>query len=352
LSKALWKGEKIESIWRNTEALSAELLLGRQAIGVDAKNQRVEDDRGDAHTYSKLLLATGGKPRRFSFGGDHIVYFRTLDDYQRLRAATEQGAQRFAVIGGGFIGSEIAAALATNGMEVIMIFPEPGIGARLFPEDMASSLNRFYQDKGVEVCPEETIVNLESQESQMKLLAQGVRTHQEREILVDGVVAGLGIEPNVELAKAAELRIDNGIVVDERLRTSNANIYAAGDVANFHSAALGERLRVEHEDNANTMGGAAGRSMAGDSAPYQHLSMFYSDLFELGYEAVGKLDSRLTTVADWKKPYREGVVYYLADGRVRGVLLWNVWEKVEAARKLIAEPGPLHAEDLKGRLLS
>jgi NADPH-dependent 2,4-dienoyl-CoA reductase/sulfur reductase-like enzyme len=352
LSKALWKGEKIESIWRNTEALSAELLLGRQAIGVDAKNQRVEDDRGDAHTYSKLLLATGGKPRRFSFGGDHIVYFRTLDDYQRLRAATEQGAQRFAVIGGGFIGSEIAAALATNGMEVIMIFPEPGIGARLFPEDMASSLNRFYQDKGVEVCPEETIVNLESQESQMKLLAQGVRTHQEREILVDGVVAGLGIEPNVELAKAAELRIDNGIVVDERLRTSNANIYAAGDVANFHSAALGERLRVEHEDNANTMGGAAGRSMAGDSAPYQHLSMFYSDLFELGYEAVGKLDSRLTTVADWKEPYREGVVYYLADERVRGVLLWNVWEKVEAARKLIAEPGPLHAEDLKGRLLS
>ncbi|HLZ08694.1 MAG TPA: hypothetical protein VKT80_08915, partial [Chloroflexota bacterium] len=105
-----------------------------------------------------------------------------------------------------------------------------------------------------------------------------------------------------------------------------------------------------HEDNANAMGRAAGRNMAGKNAPYHHLSFFYSDLFELGYEAVGEVDSRLESVADWKDPYREGVVYYLRDKRVRGVLLWNVWEQVDAARRLIAEPGPFRRTNLIGRL--
>jgi NADPH-dependent 2,4-dienoyl-CoA reductase/sulfur reductase-like enzyme len=166
----------------------------------------------------------------------------------------------------------------------------------------------------------------------------------------DGVIAGLGIEPNVSLAQAAGLEIDNGIVVDEGLRTSYPDIYAAGDVAHFFNPLLGKRIRVEHEDNANTMGRAAGQAMAGNSAPYHHLPFFYSDLFELGYEAVGELNPRLETVADWKERYREGVIYYLEHGRVRGVLLWNTWGQVDAARALIAEPGPFRAEDLRGRL--
>jgi 3-phenylpropionate/trans-cinnamate dioxygenase ferredoxin reductase component len=164
------------------------------------------------------------------------------------------------------------------------------------------------------------------------------------------VVAGIGIQPNVELAKAAGLEVDNGIRVDRGLRTSRPDIYAAGDVANFHNPALDQRLRVEHEDNANTMGRLAGQAMAGRRVSYDHLPSFYSDLFELGFEAVGEVDARLETVADWKEPYREGVVYYLRDGRVRGVLLWNVWEQVDSARKLIAEAGPFRAEDLRGRL--
>jgi len=144
--------------------------------------------------------------------------------------------------------------------------------------------------------------------------------------------------------------VENGIVVDELLRTTNPDIYAAGDVANFFNPALGKRLRVEHEDNANTMGRAAGLAMSGKATPYHHLPFFYSDLFDLGYEAVGELDSRLETVADWKQRYREGVVYYLRDGRVRGVLLWNVWGQVDAARELIAAPGPFRPTDLIGRL--
>ena len=168
--------------------------------------------------------------------------------------------------------------------------------------------------------------------------------------VVDGVVAGIGIEPDVRLAEGAGLEVGDGIVVDEFLRTSSPDVYAAGDVANFYNPDLDERLRVEHEDNANTMGLLAGRNMAGAAEPYHHLPFFYSDLFELGYEAVGEVDARLETVADWKDLGREGVVYYLREGQVRGVLLWNVWEQVDAARRLIAEPGPFEADDLKGRL--
>jgi NADPH-dependent 2,4-dienoyl-CoA reductase/sulfur reductase-like enzyme len=154
----------------------------------------------------------------------------------------------------------------------------------------------------------------------------------------------------VELAQTAGLKIGNGIVIDETLHASFPDIFAAGDVAEFDNPTLGKRLRIEHEDNANTMGMQAGRNMAGANEPYHHLSYFYSDLFELGYEAVGELDSRLDTFADWNIPMKKGVIYYLAGGRVRGVLLWNVWDSVPKARLLIAEPGPFTPADLKGRL--
>src|SRR5207244_1854765 len=141
----------------------------------------------------------------------------------------------------------------------------------------------------------------------------------------DCVVAGLGIQPNVDLASAAGLTVEDGIIVDPFLQTSRPNVYAAGDVARFENPALGMRLRVEHEDNARTMGRVAGLNMAGRPTLYDHLPSFYSDLFELGYEAVGLTDSRLEIVEDWQKPNEEGVVYYLRDARVRGLRLWNVW---------------------------
>jgi NADPH-dependent 2,4-dienoyl-CoA reductase/sulfur reductase-like enzyme len=282
------------------------------------------------------------------FGGEHIIYFRTLADYKRLRALTERG-QQFVVVGGGFIGSEVAAALAMNGKRVTMIFPDETIGGRVFPHDLGLYLNDYYRQKGVQVLAGESVVGVESRDGRLNLKIRNAKK-SEHEVSVDGVVAGIGIQPNVELAQAAGLKLENGIVVDEFLRTSHPDIYAAGDVAAFHSPALGKRIRVEHEDNANTMGQFAGRNMAGKSEPYHHLPFFYSDLFELGYEAVGELDSRLETVVDWKEPNRKGVIYYVEGGRVRGVLLWNVWEQVEAARKLIAEPGPFKPNELKGRL--
>ena len=349
LSKGLWKGKPLESIWRKSESQGVTLHLGRTAQSLDPKDKAVTDDQGIVNGYDKLLLATGGTPRRLPFGGGQIIYFRTLDDYERLRALAA-GGQRFAVIGGGFIGSEVAAALAMNGKAVVMAFPEAGIGGRMFPPDLADFLNDFYRQKGVEVVAGGLVAGLEARGGRPVLKVRNSASQAEREVVADGVVAGIGIQPNVELARAAGLVVDDGIRVDAALRTSQADIYAAGDVANFYNPALDRRLRVEHEDNANTMGRMAGQAMAGRAVTYDHLPFFYSDLFELGYEAVGEVDSRLETVADWKEPYREGVVYYLRDGRVRGVLLWNVWEQVDAARKLIAEPGPHRPESLKGRL--
>jgi NADPH-dependent 2,4-dienoyl-CoA reductase/sulfur reductase-like enzyme len=344
LTKALWKGEPLESVWRHTETAKVEFYPGRTAQNLDVKGKTLTDDQKNAYSYDKLLLATGGAVRTLPFGDDGVIYFRTLKDYRRLRALTEKG-QKFAVIGGGFIGSEIAAALALNKREVTMVFPGNGICNRVFPSDLSKFVTDFYRQKGVELLAGESVSSLERRGAQF-----AVKTKSGREIVVDGVVAGIGITPNVDLARAAGLSVENGIIVDEFLRTNDPNIFAAGDVAEFFNPALAKRMRVEHEDNANTMGRFAGRNMAGKSEPYHHLPMFYSDLFELGYEAVGELDSRLESFADWKEPNKEGVIYYLKDNRVRGVLLWNVWGQVDAARALIAEPGPFTKENLTGRL--
>jgi NADPH-dependent 2,4-dienoyl-CoA reductase/sulfur reductase-like enzyme len=330
LSKGLWKGDDpAKTVWRGTDTIGADLRLGRRATAINTKQKSVTDDRGNVVSYDKLLLATGGTPRRLPMQTGQIIYYRTFDDYRRLRALANEKL-RFAVLGGGFIGSEIAAALRMVGRDVTMLVPEDGIGARVFPADLSRFLVDYYREQGVDVRTGEGLAGL--QQSAGKVV---VRTTHGKEISADVIVAGLGIQPNVELAEQGGLRVENGIVVDELLRSSASDIFAAGDVANFFNPALGTRLRVEHEDNANTMGAAAGRSMAGKGSPYTHLPFFYSDLFALGYEAVGELDPRLETVSTWKQPFREGVVYYLKDGKVRGVLLWNTWGQVDNARAII-----------------
>lgn len=344
LSKGLWKGRPVEKIWRNTQNQGAELLLGRKAVQLNPQEKLVQDEQGEAYTYDQMLLATGGSPIRLPFGGEHILYYRDFQDYQHLRRLTEQG-EIFLVIGGGFIGSEIAAALAMIGKKVVMVFLEEAIGAAIYPSELAHFLNDYYRQKGVEVIPGDGVAGLESTGQRLV-----VQTRSGRSFSVDGVVAGLGIRPNVELAQQAGLQVENGVIVNDQLLTSTPDIYAAGDVANFFHSTLGKRVRVEHEDNAVHMGKLAGRNMAGAQEIYTHAPMFYSDLFDLGYEAVGELSSRLETVMDWKEPFQKGVIYYLEAGKVRGVLLWNVWDALPSARTLLAETSPFKAADLKGRI--
>ncbi len=331
LSKSLWKGKQFESIWRSPNGLNVDMHLGRKIVALDAAEKTATDDSGNVYSYQKLLLATGGSARHLSDADGNVIYFRTASDYRKLRALSEHGTD-FVVIGSGFIGSEVAAALAMNGKRVTMIFPSSGIGSRVYPPALAAFLNSYYQEKGVTLLGSESVKSVRTSGSKTV-----VTTGSGKEIYADGVVAGLGILPNTGLAEQAGLKVDNGIVVNELLRTSDSDIYAAGDVASFYSTALDRYMRVEHEDNANVMGVTAGRNMAGQSDKYSHQPFFYSDLFDLGYEAVGELDSSLDIVEDWKEPFRKGVIYYLRDGRVRGVLLWNTWGQVSAATQLIAE---------------
>jgi NADPH-dependent 2,4-dienoyl-CoA reductase/sulfur reductase-like enzyme len=250
------------------------------------------------------------------------------------------------VIGGSFIGSEIAAALTMVGKKVTMIFPENAISENIFPRDLAHFLVEYYREKGVELITGESAASVQKQGNHLIVYSGSGRAFE-----TDGVVAGIGIHPNLELANEAGLKVNNGVNVNERLETSNPDIYAAGDVASFYHAALEKRTRVEHEDNAVQMGKIAGRNMAGGKEVYAHIPMFYSDLFELGYEAVGEMSSKMKTIQDWQEePFKKGVVYYMDDGRVRGVLLWNVWDKVEEARALMKEAGPFKEEDLRDRM--
>lgn len=347
LTKKLWTGKKqLEDIWRKTAINSVDLYLNQRVVSIDPKKKIVTDDGGLEYEYKKLLIATGGKPRRLPFGGDLVRYFRSLKDYQDLRAEAEQGVKEFIVIGGGFIGSELAAALTIQAQKVTMIFPGAGISDNVFPPGLVQHINDYYREKGITLLTGEEVTAVEQAGARVV-----VRTKSGKSVEGDHVVAGIGITPNVELAQAIGLEVDNGIHVGEDLQTSHADIYAAGDVANFANAYLGGRTRVEHEDNTNTMGKLAGYNMAGKPTPYTHLPMFYSDLFDMGYEAVGKLDSKLTMVEDWKEqPYKKGVVYYLDGSTLRGVLLWNVWDQVDAARDLMRSVSPHSAKDLIGKI--
>jgi len=344
LTKGLWKGTPLEKIWCDTQSLGMDLFLGRKVTQLNLQKKCVDDETGEEYTFDKLLLATGGAPIRLPFGGEDIIFYRNLQHYQRLRALSERREQ-FLVIGGGFIGSELAAALTMNGRKVTMVFPEEAIGANVYPGEVSHYLNDYYRGKGVNLLTQNTVEDIQKEGDRLKVRTRGGQLFE-----VDGAVAGIGIRPNLQLAQQSGLQLDNGILVDEHLQTSAPNVFAAGDAANFIHSALGKRVRVEHEDNAVHMGKQAGRNMAGANEKYTHVPMFYSDLFELGYEAVGEINSKLHIVADWQEPLKKGVIYYLEDQRVRGVLLWNVWEQVDHARALLAEKGPFTAENLKGRI--
>lgn len=344
LSKGLWKGEGRDSVWRHTPSEGVDLRLDTRARTIDRRAKTVTDEAGRTYPYDRLLLATGGSPRRLDVHDDGVIYFRTVADYDRLRRLADVSS-RFAVIGGGFIGTEIAAALAAEGKQVTMLVRQPHLGAGVFPEDMTVFLDQYFREHGVELLTSEVVKAVEREDE-----AWSVVTGSGRRLLVAAVVAGLGITPNVSLAAAAGLRVDDGIIVDDYLRTLDPAIFAAGDVARFFSPALGRRLRCEHEDNANTMGTVAGRNMAGAVEPYHHLPYFYSDLFDAGYEAVGDLDAGLETVADWIEPFGKGVIYYLKDDRVRGVLLWNTWGQLAAARDMVRHAVVDDRNSLLGRI--
>ncbi len=342
LSKGLWKKQKEDNIWRHTENLGVEMRLGHKVVAVDPQARTIQDESGAEFEYESLLLATGAKPIRLKDAPDSVIYYRTLDDYHLLREKAAAN-QDFILIGGGYIGSEIAAALSSQGKQVTMVFPEDGIAQRIFPHDMAVKINQFYEGKGVRVMNGRMVAQVGEENARPFVV-----TDRGERLEADAIIAGLGVRPNLELAQQLGVTIRKGIQVDAGYHTSLADIFAAGDVIDFYSPYLHQFLHAEHEDHANKSGELAGLSMAGQHEEYHFLPMFYSDLFELGYEAVGLVDSSLPIVGDWVEPYKKGVVYYLQESRVAGVLLVDTWGKVDEARALIQAGEVISPTNLPG----
>ena len=346
LSKGLWNGMEEERVWRGTDELGVELHLGRRALRVDRDTHTVTDDRGVIYSYEKLLLATGLKPKRLPSDVPGVIYFRTMADFRRLKEATNAG-RKFAVIGGNFIGTEVASSLAKAGKEVVLIFQDEHVCPTVATPETGEALNQLFRDNGVDVRPG-VIVNTVRRSGPKLLVSIG--GDKPETLRVDGVVAGVGSEPDTILAEGAGLEVNDGVVVDASFRTSDPDVFAAGDVAAFWSAPLGRTLRVEHEDHANASGNLAGQAMAGATVSYERIPSFYSKFFDQRYEVVGEIGSDMDIIEDWKEPHRKGVVYYLRGGRVRGVVLWNVPRKLKAARDLIQDPSSFFPFDESAKI--
>jgi 3-phenylpropionate/trans-cinnamate dioxygenase ferredoxin reductase subunit len=352
LSKKLWFGKKkVEEIFvhdqKYYEQNGVQSALGKRVAEIDVSKKKVTDDTGTEYRYRKLLLATGGTPRKLTIPGadmEEIIYYRYLDDYHHLRSEATKGKSAL-VVGGGFIGSELAAALRINGMNVTMIFPEAYLVSRVFPESLGQAIQDDYVARGVKIINGDVPASF-SRNGKRFL----TRTKNGNYIDSDVIVVGIGIAPEISLAEKAGLHTGDGVEVNEYLQTSAPDVYAAGDIAHFHYQVLGRKMRIEHWDNAVNQGKWAGRNMAGAREPYIYMPYFFSDLFDFGYEAVGDINSQLKTVADWQKENNTGVIYYMEDGFVRGAMMCNVWDKVEAARDLIRTGKGMTAKDLRGAI--
>lgn len=347
LSKTLWldKDASLDKI-QLLDGQDVELETSLPVTSIDPGAHTVTVQGGAAVTYGKLLLATGSSPRTLDTPDtDRIIYYRTAADYRRLRDLAGEDSP-VTIVGGGYIGAEIGSALTQNNVKVTMIFDEDLVQQRLFPKSIAELVTKEFTDRGVRLLTGETVSSCGVADDRV-----AIQVGDGTSIESGAVVVGIGVTPNVGLAEAAGLSTDNGIVVDDHLLSTGADVYAAGDVANYDDALLGRR-RVEHVDNAEKMGKQAGRNMAGADEAYDYTPIFWSDVFDFGYEAVGDLDSRLDTVEDWKDDKSAVVVYYLDGDKVRGVLLWNVWDSTGKAREVIvrSNEGKLTRDQLVGAI--
>lgn len=342
LSKKLWVDPEFsyEDIDLGTAETGAEIILDTLVTDIDREKQKVVTKGGERYGYGKLLIATGSEPREIPAPDDErVIFFRSAADYRKLRELTKDGV-RIVVIGGGYIGSEIAAALAQNGARVQYVYPAEVLGDQRFPANIALEYQGLFVDGGVELLGGRRAERVREGDDGALL----VNLDDGETLEADAVVVGLGAEPVLDLAERAGLTVDEGVEVDKNLQTSDPHIWAAGDIASYPDEILG-RSRIEHVDNAQEMGRQAGKAMAGDESGYTHTPYFYSQVFGARWEAVGTLDPSLETL---EVDLDEGkkVVYYLDDGKPVGVLLWKVEDATDAAREVLRKQ-PTDKDELR-----
>jgi NADPH-dependent 2,4-dienoyl-CoA reductase/sulfur reductase-like enzyme len=343
LSKDLWFGKlTLDKLPVHDDAFYRDnrvtLELRREIVELDPAKRTIWDDRGVAYEYEKLLLATGGRPRLLEAEinvSSGVNYYRSLEDYLGLQENLRR-VQHVLVVGAGFIGTELAAAVRHAGAEVTMIYADEYPLNRVLSRELGLGVADKLREHGIETVSNDAIVSLVESGG----FIQG-RTRQGNTVTTQLVLVGVGIVPQVELAEAAGLEVGQRIHVNEFTGTSEPDIFAAGDCVEFPFLAIQRRTHFEHWDHSRAQGRVAGENMAGAEKPYDHIPMFWSDVFDIGWEAVGDLDTRLDMDVVWREEGREGVIFYIRDDVTRGVLLWNSWNKVEWARSIIREARPM-----------
>ncbi|XP_035864826.1 apoptosis-inducing factor 1, mitochondrial isoform X7 [Sander lucioperca] len=372
------------------------VLTGKKVVHMDVRGNKIKLDDDTEISYDKCLIATGGVPRNLQVierAGEEVMkkttLFRKIEDFKSLDKVS-RNIKSITIIGGGFLGSELACALGRRSteydLEVVQMFPEKGNMGKVLPEYLSNWTTEKVKSEGVKVISEALVKSVVCKDDKLE-----IKLKDGRLVKTDHIVAAVGLEPNVDLAKSAGLEVDSdfgGFRVNAELQ-ARSNIWVAGDAACFYDIRLGRR-RVEHHDHAVVSGRLAGENMTGANKPYWHQSMFWSDLGpDVGYEAIGIVDSSLPTVGVFAKAtakdtpkaateksgtgirsesetedtaispvasltpapnvgqhkdeYGKGVIFYLRDKVVVGIILWNVFNRMPIARKIIKD-GEEHAD--------
>jgi 3-phenylpropionate/trans-cinnamate dioxygenase ferredoxin reductase component len=317
-----------------------DLRVGEAATAVDLSAHEVTTASGERLGYTQLVLATGSQPRRLDLPGlddahrERILYLRTLDDSERLKTWLRPGV-RLAVVGGGWIGLEVAATARGAGADVTVVEMDSLPLQRVLGPEVAAAFARVHREHGVELRTDTSVKAIEAAGEGLRLVLSGGA-----DVEADVVLVGIGIVPDTALAEAAGLEIDNGVVTDAQLRTSDHDVLAIGDVANVFHTALGRRLRVEHWASALNHPAVAARAILGGEDTYDLLPYFFTDQYDLGMEYHGHADpgsDRLVVRGSLDDPAYV-VAWVGADGKVTAAMHVNNWDDSDAVKDLVGKP--------------
>lgn len=350
LSKSFLAGKDREDTIRiNSESFyrehGIEVKLECEVSSVDTKRKRLLLKTGGEAGFEKLIIATGARPRTLNVPGAGLAnmhYLRSLDDSKSIRRSAENVKQA-AVIGGGFIAMEVAAVLAQKGIEVTMVLNEDRIWKRFFSPQMSAFFESYYGNRGVRFVKSATVKELRGNGSVSSVaLADG------QSVACQMVVAGIGVTPVTEVLANSGIEVQDGVMVNEYLRTGHADIYAAGDVANYQDVIFGKRRRVEHWDNAVSQGQYLARALLGDQSPFRHVPYFFSDVFDLSYEYWGDASGADEVIHRGDIASKSFSVWWLQQQRVVAAFTMNrPDEEREAAPKWIEEKRVVDAAKLR-----
>jgi 3-phenylpropionate/trans-cinnamate dioxygenase ferredoxin reductase subunit len=322
---------------------SIELRLGVHATRLDLRNRQIELATGGTEPFDKLLIATGARPLTLRVPGAHlpgIFYLRTLADARAIRTASKS-ASNVVVVGAGFIGAEVAASCKMRGLNVTVLEMLPVPLQRGLGDAVGQIYGEIHRERGVDLRLREGIAEFRGNgRLEQVVTASGVT------IDCDLAVVGVGVAPETEWLAGSGIHLHNGVVVDEYCRASEPNVFAAGDVANWWHPTLGERLRVEHYENAQNQGVAAARAMLGKGEPYAPVPFFWSDQYDLTLQYVGHATGHDEVVFRGDIASRKFLAFYFREGRLRAALGINRFRDVSAARRLIRDGVAVTPEQL------